>query len=328
MSSEIFPEKFAMYFSSMNSLSAKIYSDIEGVESEVRFSAKNLSYNERCAVLDKALIHDLTVRKRGEEAEGGTILSEDDEEEKLENKELFRPVHFNDPCLDQLQTTSLLLSVYPKKPEKYIFEENGFWVDEHSAPFSYCKQSQTNYCHLGELVKKLPLDSLQSLIGLEGKEEQITRDQNKNAARESSRKLTRKLSRDDILSDDSSVGGSCRKKEVKKKAKAPTFFGVNVMGGVSGGSQQEQIRREPEPEEPSKTEAEEADDEESKLPKQKQNLELIAELQAKLNRNKTNRAVEVTQSQPEKEQHSSSLKVQVIASGNNLTNNKVNIFLY
>ena len=290
MSSALFPEKFAMYFSTMNSLSAKIYSDIQAVEDSIKFSAKTLSYNEKCAVLDKCLIHDIIHKKNLEIDEQRTDLIDEDEDEKLENRELFTRVHFNDPCLDQDQTTSLLLSVYPKKPEKYVFEENGFWLDEHSQPFNYCKPSQTNYCKLGELVKGLPAEALHTLI-LEGKEDEKAA--LKRSQRES-KKLNRKLSKDDII-ESSSGNKVAEKKEVKKKAKAPSFFGVNVMG-ASGGSQQEQIRREPETRNDesvlTKQDPENNSDEESNLPKQKQNLELIAELQAKLNRNnKTNRAI-------------------------------------
>jgi len=272
MSSETCPEKFAIYFSTMNSLSSKIFSEVQLIDESIRYTtaSKGLTYNERCAVVDKCLIHDALKSKLHQEPIHEQIVKNPKSEAmlKLEQK-LLEPAAFQDECLDQPQTDSLIRFVYPKKPEKYVFDENGCWIDEYSEPFSYSKESQVKCCQLEEFAKKIPSDRVR------------VRDLHKNLAYSKARSVEQNHK----LEEEES-----KPRRERKKSKAP-FFGVNVMGGLidstesveDGGGlsakhDQKERRRSFQQSDPVQNE--------ENLPKQKQNLDLIAELQAKLDKNK------------------------------------------
>ena len=135
--SSVYPEKIAHYFSSMNSLSAKIMQDIQAVEETVKID-NNLSYNEKSKIIDKHLIHDVIHRnKKKQQKLRSHTNKEQDEYNPMESEQDIpaNQIYYGDPDLDKDQVTALLLSVYPKKPEKFIYDDNSFYLDEHSEPF-------------------------------------------------------------------------------------------------------------------------------------------------------------------------------------------------
>lgn len=277
----MFPEKMAMYFSTMSPLATKIYTDIQAVEVK---TGPNLTYNDRCSMIDKHLIYDLVHNVGSHNKQSHYNRSE------LSLNSIDKEVHsvfHDDPVLDQDHVSALLLSVYPKKPEKYIYDDNSFWIDEHSVPYSCCTTSQANICKLAEFVRALPVPQSQEIPS--------TRLSKKYKAPMKPPAAPVQNPVDEYHSDydEDSDGEEFRDFEEKVQPiveeerkpvpikKTGGIIGVSVMGGFGG----------PPPKPPSgssdSTQTEKEAQLEDNLPQQKQNSDLIAELQAKLKMNKS-----------------------------------------
>jgi hypothetical protein len=104
--------KIQEYFASMNSLSGRISSDIRAIEQNMTCSdeevAVKLTYNEKCAAIDKQLIDDVIEKNEKDRIVFGVP--------KINRK-------LNASSTNHL--LALIQAIYPPKPEKYMFEEAG-----------------------------------------------------------------------------------------------------------------------------------------------------------------------------------------------------------
>lgn len=122
-SGRLYEGKYATYFSTMNPLAARIYEDINKAEDKCPNFA-TLSYDEKCSVIDKHLLSPTTERNTS-------------------------------------HTTALLLSVYPKTPvvENYSDDSSSSILTGrgNSGRFSSCTESQIESCNLTKLLKRVTL---------------------------------------------------------------------------------------------------------------------------------------------------------------------------
>lgn len=106
------------YFSSMNSLSARIASDIKYIEDNKLVLDESITgskdeetiFNAKCAAIDKYLIED--------------VLHKVQPLTTTKSTEPFKYPKFKFPLVSNY-LNALILNVYPSKPEKYVFEESG-----------------------------------------------------------------------------------------------------------------------------------------------------------------------------------------------------------
>ncbi|ODN01009.1 hypothetical protein Ocin01_05671 [Orchesella cincta] len=176
-SSDLISEKFAMYFATMNPLASKIYADIEGIEDYIKSNGPpSITYSEKCSIVDKFMIHDHLGVNKNDSHQGKLNKRLTEYQKNLMNKsetslnsfldgkdrgliseaELLQPVFYNDSTLDQDHESVLLTSVAPKKPEKYVYDDNNYWVDEHSGTYSSCTTTQAKACKLQQFLDSLP----------------------------------------------------------------------------------------------------------------------------------------------------------------------------
>lgn len=314
---DLFPEKFAMYFASMNPLASKIYADIEGIEDYLKsHGPPSITYSEKCSIVDKFLIYDhlnkndancklnkrLTEYQKYQLHRSETSLNSLVENEKdtglISEAELVQPVYYNDATLDQDHESVLLTAVAPKKPEKYVYDDNNYWIDEHSATYSSCTPTQAKSCKLQQFLDSLPpapqpiaqrrhsdhphkyrappiptfnttssddIDNREEIREDGDEEEYIIRP-------------SRKTSMAGIEDDEGRY--SKIDKMDSQKSKVKYSVAVPVFGGLLG----EDV---PVPHRQSGTKETETGSKEQDLPNQVKNTDLIAELQAKLKRGKT-----------------------------------------
>lgn len=328
MGSDLIPEKFAMYFASMNPLASKIYSDIEGIEDYIKaHNPSTISYGEKCSIVDKFLIYDHLnksdgngkLNKRLSEyqrwqinnnsnsnksestsvASNNSNLHTDKEEDNglISETELVHPVYYNDACLDQDHESLLLTSVAPKKPEKYVYDDNNYWIDEHSATYSSCTLGQAKACKLDQFLAELPPPTTVKLhhhhkhrappiptafktSSQEEVEEDDPTDEDAPYIINSSRKTSKSG-----IEDDEGRYSKIDRMVDNEKSKAKYSVGVPLFGGLFGGdavppSTNSQKRTENE------TNSSPSAVGEQDLPNQVKNTDLIAELQAKLRKGK------------------------------------------
>lgn len=233
--------KYATYFSTMNPLAARIYEDIQKVESKYENFGR-LSYDEKCAVIDKHLL--FNTRSSG----------------------------------DISHTAAMLMSVAPsRKSDDNGDQDSSGLTGKHCGRFTTCTEIEIEACRLGKLLKKVTLVTKKKKQG-----SSMSKKPKKAPAPKPtlSRSSTESYGFDDTRASNANrshppEGQSwCREEELKNCEIEPSACTV----------------KKPEPYKPkllSKAEitydVEENDD---RLPQQKQNLDLIAELQAKLKRNK------------------------------------------
>ncbi|CAG7668721.1 unnamed protein product [Allacma fusca] len=277
--SSIYPEKIAMYFSSMNPLSAKIFADIKAVE-ETASIDNNLSFSEKSRIIDKHLIHDVIRRNQKKQQREVPSSGEHGEQGDIPVGQIY----YEDPELNKDHVTALLTSVYPKKPEKYIYDDNSFYLDEHSEPFSYCSQSQTNLCDLEHLVKNLPLPS----VPLQRKSDSKSRltsshhREKKPAPLPTTRRLSEEVCHENTFSSSESIHSPQTQPKPPKKSGFPVL-GIPMLGL---GSNPEPSSRPGRAIDSGAMASSKPVVDEANLPKQVQNSDLIAELQQKLKMNK------------------------------------------
>ncbi|CAL8144113.1 unnamed protein product [Orchesella dallaii] len=299
-SSDLISEKFAMYFATMNPLASKIYADIEGVEDYLKSNGpSSITYSEKCSIVDKFLIHDhLSVNKN--DSHSGKLNKRLSEYQKnLMNKsetslnsfldgkgggliseaELLQPVFYNDSTLDQDHESVLLTSVAPKKPEKYVYDDNNYWIDEHSGTYSRCTTTQAKACKLQQFLETLPAPP------------QVNkRNDHPHKYRAPPVPVATSKPEEDlyIIQPSNRNNDPDRYSKIDKmesaKSKPKYSVGVPLFGGMFGDAPPISKKNEKNLQQEEPVSYNDHED----LPNQIQNKDLIAELQAKLKRGKPN----------------------------------------
>lgn len=276
----LYPERIASYFASMSPLSAKIIADIQCVEEAVKLDS-GLSYNEKSKIIDKHLIYDVIRRHKQR-------LRTKEEAEQDEDVPVSE-IYYDDPELDQDHVSALLTSVYPKRPEKYVYDDNSFYVDEHSEPFSYCSQSQAQYCDLEKLVKALPQpptlarkSDAKSRSGSHHHHHHHHRREKKPVPLPPPHRLSTEVITDEPKQRPNSNETVIVKSEKKPKKSGIAAFGVPLMGLSAAPNPKSSEKKYCAPE----STAQGPPSPESNLPNKIPKADLIAELQAKLKMNK------------------------------------------
>lgn len=325
MGSDLFPEKFAMYFASMNPLASKIYSDIEGIEDYIKaHNPSAISYGEKCSIVDKFLIYDhlnkhdangklnkrlsdyqrwqiqnSNSRSKSDSTSvnsnsSNRLIDKEEDHGLISETELVHPVYYNDACLDQDHESVLLTSVAPKKPEKYVYDDNNYWIDEHSATYSSCTLGQAKACKLDQFLAALPppatvkphhhhkyrappIPTTFKTNSQEEVEEDDPEDEDAPYI-----VTSRKTSKSGIEDDEGRYSKIDRMVD-SEKSKAKYSVGVPLFGGLFGGDAlpPSTVSQKKSEHDTSASAAGVQD-----LPNQVKNTDLIAELQAKLRKGK------------------------------------------
>lgn len=309
-STDLFSEKFAMYFSTMNPLASKIYADIEGIEDYIKaHGPPSITYNEKCSIVDKFLIHDHLSkndsngkynRKLSEfqkynlhksEISLNSLLDDSKYNGAISEAELLQPVFYNDSILDQDHESVLLASVAPKKPEKYVYDDNNYWIDEHSGTYSSCTPTQAKACKLQQFLDSLPPPPNLNKRGHDHPQKYrappiptFCSSKPKSDLAEGEDSLSSyivkpaKAKQDE--DDDHSRYSRIDKKD-SEKCKPKYSVAVPVLGGLFGDTPPPGLSQKKD-----SSKSGEVENSEQDLPNQVQNKDLIAELQAKLKKGK------------------------------------------
>jgi hypothetical protein len=275
--SSFYPEKYGEYFASMSPLSSKVYWDVQLAESSAK---QNLTYPEKCSLIDKRIIYDpIHFPKAPSYQISATLLLNEDGVSSRDNPQ-DPHVFYDDPILDQDHITGLLLNVCPKKPDKYVYDENGVWLDEHSGSYSTCTEAQSHSCGLADMVDKIRLSDHRTHPTTSNHHKKYrapTKPSDMKPIEEVNAEVTGKRYDYNNCSFEQDEDRKCDRKEIRKPE---GIIGVSVMG-VGASPKPTAIKHKP-----VDVEDKQAQREPDNLPQQVQNQDLIAELQAKLKKNR------------------------------------------